>query len=151
MKNTIYTAILFSLVSFIGTAQDNEALVPDQNPNYKVSLDKYTTANSVDNLTLKQGTTVQDTYKAIDPMEAKRERKELRQYYRSQKPLWRQEVRLERAKNTSYYNGISSNFGINYYNGIHRNYHRSYYNLSNRRFYARSLFNFGIGGSFRFR
>ena len=47
---------------------------------YKISLDKYVAASKDISQTLTQGTTSQETYVAIDPMEEKRKRKELRKY-----------------------------------------------------------------------
>ena len=80
MKNNILTIALITLLSFIGIAQNSTDLVADQNPNYHISLDKYMTENKVSDLTLLQGTTAQETYTAIDPMEEKRKRKALRRY-----------------------------------------------------------------------
>ncbi len=134
MKNKILTTILITLVGFIGMAQNSVELIANQNPNYQTSLDKYITANNVSNETLTQGTTVQETYTAIDYMEEKRKRKELRKYFRSQRPLWRHQERLERAKTPSYYNGT------------HRNYRSNYNNFNNRWLNSDSLLNLGILG-----
>ncbi|PQJ72900.1 hypothetical protein [Polaribacter butkevichii] len=126
MKTKILTVVLITFVGFIGMAQQSVALLADQNPNYQTSLQKYTAANEVNSITLLQGTTVQETYTAIDPMEAKRQRKELRKYFRSQRPLWRHQERLERAKNPatyyhSGYNGFSNNYRYNRFNNGYLN------------------------------
>ena len=96
MKIKNFTIILCTLLSFMGIAQNSIELGTDQNPNYKISLDKYVAASKDISQTLTQGTTSQETYVAIDPMEEKRKRKELRKYFRSQRPLWRHQERLER-------------------------------------------------------
>ena len=81
MKIKNFTIILCTLLSFMGIAQNSIELGTDQNPNYKISLDKYVAASKDISQTLTQGTTSQETYVAIDPMEEKRKRKELRNYY----------------------------------------------------------------------
>lgn len=67
-------------------AQENST-VPDQNPNYKVSLEKYKVDN--DNLLATMNTTVQNTYKAYDWYEAKQERKHQRISDRRERNLYR--------------------------------------------------------------
>ena len=114
MKTKFFTISLIILVSLIGIAQNSVELEADQNPNYKISLDKYIAASKEISQTLTQGTTSQETYTAIDPMEEKRKRKELRKYFRSQRPLWRHQERLERAKNPSYFRGRNSSFNTRY-------------------------------------
>jgi len=131
MKSNIFTIILITFIGFTATAQVSGTLVANQNPNYQISQDKYIAINEVSDLTLTQGTTAQETYTAIDPMEEKRKRQELRKHYRSQRPLWRHQERMERAKNTTYYS-------------------RRYRNFNNRRFYSRSLFNLGMLSYFIF-
>lgn len=147
MKNSIFTAILITFVGFMGVAQNSTKLVNDQNPNYQISLDKYLAAGELSNQTLTQGTTAQDTYTAIDPMEEKRKRQELRRFFRSQRPLWRHQERLERAKNPSFFNdGRNRNF--NFRNGFNNRNRFNFRNGFNRRnngwFNNRSFFNFGF-------
>lgn len=100
------------------TATTSTTLLPDQNPNYEKSRDKYM-ANS-DSQTAKEGQTVQQTYKAIDDMQAKQDRK-------AQKAQWRQDRRMARiqSRNRGYYN---SNRG--YYNSYPygQGYNPYYYN-----------------------
>ena len=62
------------LAAFTTNAQD---LVPDQNPNYMRSAEKY--AQKSEELTATQSTTIQDTYEAYDWREAKAAEKQLRQ------------------------------------------------------------------------
>ena len=72
---------LFVIVfAFAGKAQD---LSPDQNPNYKVSMEKYKTMQT--NLQTTMNTTVQNTYKAYDWRTAKNERKAERLSYQRER------------------------------------------------------------------
>ena len=76
---------LFSMCSIcMAYAQETQ---PNQNPNWKKSLEKYE-ANK-EKLTETQGTTEQKTYKAYDWTEAKNERKQQRRDYRQQRALAR--------------------------------------------------------------
>lgn len=97
MKNIIL--IVFSVL-FVGVvnAQTNKDI--NQNPNAQAAYEKY--AKVADTYITKQGTTSQETYVAIDPMEEKRIRKNIRKDYRAMRPLWRHQERMERAKNTQY-------------------------------------------------
>ncbi|MCL5127734.1 MULTISPECIES: hypothetical protein [unclassified Algibacter] len=133
MKNKLLATVLIGFIGSVGIAQNSVELVANQNPNYQISLDKYVTANTFNNATLLQGTTLQETYIAIDPMERKRENKELRAYFRSQRPLWRHQERLERAKNTAYYN---------YDN--YRNYNTDYNYQNNRWLNSNTLLELGL-------
>lgn len=104
------TLCLFTVVLF---AQKNNA--SDQNPNHEASYQKY--LKDSNNYISKQGTTVQDTYVAIDPMEEKRIRRKTHKEHRAMRSLWRHQERLERAKNTRYYRapvnfGLSSSIGF---------------------------------------
>lgn len=62
-------------VAVMANAQDTD-LVPDQNPRFAESVNKY--SKMADSLTQTQGTTVQQTYKAYDWYEAREERRNLR-------------------------------------------------------------------------
>ncbi len=94
----------------------------DQNPNYKESQEKYMASS--EQYTSLQGTTVQETYKAIDRLEEKRELKAKRRALRAQRPVWRQERRIERIKNRPYiYNngyGFNLDFNMPYYRSYRR-------------------------------
>lgn len=132
MKNTILSFVLVAFSFTVNAQQKNEPLEADQNPNYRISQDKYT--DSIQKAyTQLQGTTVQNTYKAIDPLEDKRQLRALKRHYRAQRPYWRHQRRLERIKNTrylqnnDYYSGYNGQFNIglgNRYNNFHypRNY-----------------------------
>ncbi len=98
-------ALLSFIVIAAGFAANAQELALDQNPNYKVSLEKYT-ANMV-TLQTTNNTTVQDTYKAYDWSTAKAERKAVRRNFRR-----------ERALFNTYNNGWNNN---NWNNGWNNN------------------------------
>lgn len=103
--------ILFATL-IVGTEviKAQEELAPDQNPNYKKSLEKY--MSKKEELTKNEGATVHATYKAIDDMQIKQERKALRRSNR-------QERRLARINNRGYYYSSpyygNANYPYNYY------------------------------------
>lgn len=139
MKSLPYLFAL--LIGFSALGQD-VALAPNQNPNYQRSLAKYDSIYT--QFTKQQGTTLQDTYEAIDPMEHKRKMRELRREYRAQRPLWRHERRLERIRNTRYIDtgwGWNNNWGWN--NGWGWNNRRS--NGWNGSFWTGTALGLGIG------
>ncbi len=111
-------------------SQDQNELVNDQNPNFKVSMDKYVDVKN--DYILAQGTTAQETYAAIDPLEEKRVLRSIRKEHRANRSLWRHQERMERIKRTRYY----SNTG--YYNN------RRYYN--NGWCYGQDLLSLGLLG-----
>ncbi|MBS1743016.1 MAG: hypothetical protein JST81_08265 [Bacteroidetes bacterium] len=80
------------LISIAAGAQETTS--PDQNPNYRQSLEKYIAQK--DNLQTTMNTTVQQTYKAYDWYEAKQERKR-------QRIEDRRARRLYEAQNFGYY------------------------------------------------
>lgn len=85
----------------------------EQNPNYRVSMDKYMVVK--DSIISEFGTTAQDTYKAYDWYEAKQEKKALRRQNRH-------EVRMARAENSGYYSGYGNGYyGFSNYNSYGRN------------------------------
>ncbi|WP_062052827.1 hypothetical protein [Aquimarina longa] len=111
----IVSILVFVIIGLTSYAQKTTTLVEDQNPNYKKAMDKFLTNSN--EYTLAQGTTLQETYKAIDPLEEKRELRSLRRQYRAQRPYWRHQRRLERARNTTYYENYGySGFNSGYYN-----------------------------------
>ncbi|WP_029209631.1 hypothetical protein [Aquimarina agarilytica] len=120
MRTRMLTLLGF-LTFCILSAQDSKPLVEDQNPNYKVAMDKY--MESPKEYTLLQSTTVQETYKAIDPLEEKRELRSQRRQFSAQRPYWRHQRRLERIKNTRYYESYDNGFFNNrgFYNYGYRN------------------------------
>ena len=79
--------LLLSIIVIAGGfAANAQELAPDQNPNYTVSLAKYT----ADMVTLQttNNTTVQDTYEAYDWSIAKAERKAERRNFRRERILF---------------------------------------------------------------
>lgn len=106
--------LLFLIVISAGFAVKAQDLAPDQNPNYKVSMAKYTTMH--DNLQKTMNTTSQNTYKAYDFTTAKAERRAERRNYRRERSLY---------YDYNYYNG---------YNGY--NYYQPGYNNNNFNFYG---------------
>lgn len=116
-KSIIISAFLIS--GFNIMAQGD--LEPDQNPNYQKSMDQY--IHSAAEYVAYQGTTKQETYKAIDPLEEKRELKSLRKQYRASRPLRRHERNMARIENTRYFGGSNFNgFRDNGYNRFNNNY-----------------------------
>ena len=82
MKKLLLALSIFA-GGYAASAQD---LAPDQNPNYKVSLEKYT--GLATNLETSMNTTVQETYKAYDWSTAKAERKAERRNFRRERTLF---------------------------------------------------------------
>ena len=112
--------ILFLVVVFITTLSFSQetALAQNQNPNYKVSLDKYLEADN--DYVFAEGTTLQETYVAIDLLEERRQLRSLRREHRANRALWRHQERMERAKNgySLYDDGY---YNDSYYNNSYRN------------------------------
>lgn len=73
--------------------------VADQNPNYAVSRDRYMKMS--DSINTWHSTTVQQTYKAIDYLEDKREQ-------RIERKAFHREMRLAAVRNGWYYNNYYS-------------------------------------------
>ncbi|MCY7293444.1 MAG: hypothetical protein LH615_14800 [Ferruginibacter sp.] len=96
--------LLSLLILVAGFAAKAQEVVPDQNPNYKVSMEKYQ-AIQITQTTM--NTTVQDTYRAYDWSTAKAERKAERRTFRR-----------ERALFNNYNNGWNNN---NWNNGWNNN------------------------------
>ena len=84
MKKILLPYFLFLIVTV--KAQENNTAAAGQNPNYKVSLEKYKTQQ--DKLLATMNTTVQDTYKAYDWYEANQERKQQRVENRRERRLY---------------------------------------------------------------
>lgn len=104
-------------------------LLPDQNPNYQRSRDKY--INESTTLTKNEGVTIQETYKAIDDVQAKKERKELASNRRHERRMGRIQSRgYRRQSNNIYYDNNYYNNG--YYSNPNGFYSPQYY--SNRIF-----------------
>ena len=91
-KRLLLPGLVTMLCLTVSTGTSAQLLLPDQNPRYRESLQAY--LYKEDSLTANEGTTVQQTYKAYQYFEAKRERKD-------QRRQWRQDRRVMR--NTGYY------------------------------------------------
>ena len=111
MKKLLLSLIIIA-VGFVANAQD---LSPDQNPNYKVSMEKYTAMQTFQTT---MNTTVQDTYKAYDWSTAKAERKAERRNFRRERVLF-----------NNYNNGWNNN---NWNNGWNNNNWNNGWNNNNR-------------------
>lgn len=135
MKKAVHRNLfLLALIFTAATAFAQSELAPDQNPNYAVSRAKY--MKIADSVNTFQGTTDQQTYKAIDYLADKAEA-------RANRRAFRQQLRLERARN-GYYNpgwyNPSINFDYNRY-GRWSSYNNFY---SPYRYNRRSNFNWGV-------
>ena len=116
MKKVLLT-IMIAAACTASYAQD---LVPDQNPSYKQSMDKY--AAALTSLQTTMNTTVQNTYKAYDWSTAKAERQAERRAFRRERAL---NNRFSRFNNNFYDDGFYNNgFNNNFYN-------RNFYNRRN--------------------
>lgn len=111
-----FSAIGFILTLFIGINGWSQTQDPDQNPNYKISQDKY--AEKADDLNSTQGTTIQDTYEAFDWTEYKTQKKQNRKDNRYNRRVMKYQYR--------YYNNSYNNCNSGYYN--YGNYNNGYYN-----------------------
>jgi hypothetical protein len=118
MKKSIHSYFLLITAFFLatGAVAQTGGLAPDQNPNYMIARDKYITI--ADSVIAFHGTTIQDTYKAIDFLVDRREARE-------QRRLFRQNLRMERVRYGGYYyDDYNTPYYYNnfpYYNG-YRNY-----------------------------
>jgi hypothetical protein len=119
MKRIASIVLLFLFSAGIRAQKDSLSLLPDQNPNFRKSRAKYTEMAAT--LTQNEGQTVQQTYKAIDDVQAKKERKELR-------IARRHERRMARIQSPGYWDfnpgwglnagwGLNSGWGYNGFNG----------------------------------
>lgn len=129
----ICLSLFATLMLGTGISKAQEELTPDQNPNYKKSLEKYMAQK--EELTKNEGTTVQATYKAIDDMQLKQERKDLRKSNR-------QDRRMARINNNRYsyntpYYFSNSNYPYNYYGYNNYNAYPGYSPFNNYNNYYR--------------
>jgi len=121
MKRSLLTLLVIAF-AFIAKAQTT-GLVPDQNPNYKISQDKYTGEQVA--LQTTNNTTLQNTYKAYDWTTAKAER------------------RAERRASNYYYSGYN-------YNGYNRYNNRYYSNGNYRGNYYTPRYNINVGPRYNY-
>ena len=119
MKRTVlYNLLLLPLSMLIATWGMSQSLAPDQNPDYMVSQAKY--MGMADSINSMHGETIQETYKAIDWMADRQQRREDRRAFRRQ-------LRLERAKYGWYYNDYSNYYPTySYYPRYSGNYWYNY-------------------------
>lgn len=120
MQKLLIILIMGTTISSVAYAQELQA---NQNASYKISQDHY--LKLADSILKFEGTTVQNTYKAIDYMQDKLDRKAARRAFR-------QQLRLERARNPywSIYN-FSNDWSNPYYNNWNSFYpYNSYYRSS---------------------
>ncbi len=102
-----------------------QEIVPDQNPNYKQSMDKYVAQQQ--SLQATMNTTVQSTYKAYDWSTAKADRKKENREFRRQRQLY------SIYNNYDYYD--DNDYGYRYNNGYNNyRYNNGYNNNYNRRY-----------------
>lgn len=87
---------VFIIAMMFGTAAIAQNIT-DQNPNHAEGMSHY--MNQVDDLTKTQGTTVQDTYVAID--DTRKAKRAARRQIRGER---RHELRMARANNPGFYN-----------------------------------------------
>ena len=114
----LFTLLLFSIVftSLQSSFAQSEVLLPDQNPQYYSSKAKYMLL--ADSINKFHSTTLQNTYEAYDWYDAKQKR-------RSDRLLFRRELRLERAR-------FSNRWNYSNYNGWNnRDYYQPYNNWQN--------------------
>lgn len=104
-RNVLYNLLLLPLAMLIATWGMSQSLAPDQNPDYMVSQARY--MGMADSLNVTHGETIQDTYKAIDWMADRQQRREDRRAFRRQ-------LRLERARYGYYYNDYGYGYNYNY-------------------------------------
>lgn len=114
MKNIAYIALSFLLYMNVNAQKDSVTLLPDQNPNFQKSRTKYMEQSAT--LTQNEGLTIQQTYKAIDDVQAKKDRKELA-------ATRRQERRMARIQSRGYrrYSGYNNYNNYGYYGGGYGN------------------------------
>ena len=114
--------IFFTLAILVaGFATKAQELAPDQNPNYKVSMDKY--AATQVNLQSTNNTTIQSTYKAYDWSTAKSERKAERRSFRRERRLYNNynDNFNNNGCNNNWNNNNCNNNGWNNYNNGYGN------------------------------
>lgn len=142
----IITIALSALFFITANAQnDSVTLLPDQNPNFQRSRAKY--MEQAATLTQNEGQTIQQTYKAIDDVQAKKDRKALA-------ATRRHERRMARIQSRGYGYGGYYNQGYGYGNSGYNNYgynngygnygyNNGYNNYGNNGYYGSPYQNYG--------
>ena len=117
-RNVLYNLLLLPMAMLIAIGSMSQTLAEDQNPDYMISQVKY--LEMADSLNALHGTTPQETYKAIDWMAERQEKRDARRAFR-------RELRLARAQNGWYYNDYSYyNYRSSYYPVYNGNYNYNY-------------------------
>ncbi|MES2132019.1 MAG: hypothetical protein V4506_06685 [Bacteroidota bacterium] len=140
MKKLAYIALSFLLYMNVNAQKDSVTLLPDQNPNFQKSRTKYMEQSAT--LTQNEGQTIQQTYKAIDDVQAKKERKELAATRRQERRMARIQSRGYRRyggynnyNNSGYYGGYGNNgynnYGYGNYGNNNYGYNNGYGNYNN--------------------
>ena len=111
--------VIIVVVAGTGRLSAQETTVADQNPNFAVSRARY--MNMADSINEWHGITIDDTYKAIDWIEARKEARAERRSYRRQLNL--QRVNWDYGYYDAYQYGNYYPPYRNYYGGF-RNYYR---------------------------
>lgn len=102
MKKALHFLFFILLVASLPVSAQTNGLLPDQNPNFEISRAKY--MQMADSINKWHATTMHNTYSAPDWYERKIES-------RNQRKAYRRELRMERARNSSYYS--YPNYGYN--------------------------------------
>lgn len=121
MKATTLIALILISLNTLILAQTN----PDQNPNYKKSMDKYIELK--DTAHIYMSSTIHDVYKIVDWTEQKQKRKDLKKSRKHELRKMRIEAnnrnkryKYRRNYNPYYYNNNYTNY--NYQNPYYENY-----------------------------
>jgi hypothetical protein len=135
--NSMKTALFVGWLALCFSAgAQNEALLPDQNPNYMNSQKKY--MDKREEASSSQGQTVQNTYQAIDEFQRNKKQRIERRMQRRQ---WRHQEQM------AYYNNAYPNsYYYNPYN--HSNYYSPYYSPYGYGCRYNSRFDYGNNGVF---
>lgn len=132
MKTIITLALSFVLATSIqAQTTSTVTLLEDQNPNFQKSRDKY--MKQAEELTKNEGQTIQQTYKAIDDVQAKKERKELALERRHERRMAR--IQSRGIGRSRYYNDWGYGYGNYNSYGNYGNYN-SYGNYGYNPYYG---------------
>ncbi|QOD67403.1 hypothetical protein HF324_00455 [Chitinophaga oryzae] len=124
-KHRFRTGFIACLLVMAMPAMAQQKLLPDQNPRYMESMQLYLI--NEDSLTAREGTTVQQTYKAYQFMEAKMERKEQRrQDRRERRRAYAYGYGWGSSWDTWGYPAYTYGYGYPSYSFGHYGHHRSY-------------------------
>ena len=120
------------------TATPSGTLLPDQNPNYQRSRDKYMAESAT--LTKNEGVTIQETYKAIDDVQAKKDRRALALDRRHERRMARIESRSYRRQNSFRNRYNDRYYDNNFYNN---RYYNNPYGFYSPQYYSNNIYRSG--------